>query len=215
MEPVNKVAFGKRVAARREKLDMSQADLAAAVGMKQQGIDSIEHGEVARPRLLKEIAKALKTTQDWLLHKRGSEDQRETDPGVVWVPEISWVSAGRLTEPTADIPVADVPLLAFADLGRGDFFALRVQGDSMDRISPDGSVIIVNRADHTLIAGKCYVFYVAGKTTFKAWRPGRAGEPPYLEPLTTNPVGNKPIFFKGKEPIVIGRVYRSIIDLYS
>ena len=83
------------------------------------------------------------------------------------VPLLSWVSAGRLADAGSQIPVEDVPLLAFADLGRGEFFALKVQGDSMDRVSPDGSIIVVNKADRALVAGKCYVFSQQGEMAFK------------------------------------------------
>lgn len=61
------MALGRRVAQRRTELDLSQDALARGVGMKQQGIDAIEKGRVARPRLLKEIAQALDTSQEWLL----------------------------------------------------------------------------------------------------------------------------------------------------
>ena len=126
------------------------------------------------------------------------------------IPVIEWVTAGKLTEPKSQIPVEDVPLLAFADLGRGDFFSLVVKGDSMDRISPEGSVIVVNRADRTLISGKAYIFSIKGETTFKLWQ---GGDPPYLAPFSTNPT-HTPKFVKKKRDFeVIGRVKRSILDL--
>lgn len=122
------------------------------------------------------------------------------------VPLVSWVSAGKLADANSQIPVEDVPLLAFADLGRGDFFALRVQGDSMDRVSPDGSVIVVNRADRVLVNGAFYVFAQRGQATYKRWRP----DPPRLTPFSTNPE-NEPIFVK--EVDAVGRVKRTILDL--
>lgn len=108
------------------------------------------------------------------------------------------------------MPVEDVPLLAFADLGRGEFFALRVEGDSMDRWSPDGSVIVVNRADREPVNGKAYVFFHKTEgTTYKLWH----AEPEYLEPHSTNPA-NKPIFIKRKKDLeVVGRVRRTVLDL--
>lgn len=125
------------------------------------------------------------------------------------VPVLEWISAGKLSEARSQIPVQDVPLLAFADLGRGEFFALRVSGNSMDRVSPDGSTIVVNRADRQLIAGRCYVFAVRGETTYKIWH----ADPPYLAPYSTNPA-NQPIFIKRKRDLeVIGRVRRTVLDL--
>lgn len=80
MRKVDKIAFGSRVARRRVALKLNQTEVAKAVGMKQQGVDAIENGRVARPRLLKELAVALRTTQEWLLWHEGDEDAPELDP---------------------------------------------------------------------------------------------------------------------------------------
>jgi SOS-response transcriptional repressor LexA len=125
------------------------------------------------------------------------------------VPLLSWVSAGELADPDSQIPTDEVPLLAYAELGRGDFFALDVKGDSMNRISPEGSRIVVNRAERTLVADAPYVFAVRGEATYKLWQPS----PPHLEPFSTNPV-HKPIFVRGRADMeVIGRVRRTTLDL--
>ena len=132
-------------------------------------------------------------------------------PKVSLVPLLDYVSAGKLTSPMSQIPVEDVPLLAFADLGRGEFFALRVDGDSMDRISPEGSVIVVNKSDRSLIPGKPYVFSRRGEATYKLWRP----DPPRLTPYSINPA-HEPLFVKTKreaEGMIVGRVKRSVLDL--
>jgi hypothetical protein len=102
-------------------------------------------------------------------------------------------------------------LLAFADLGRGDFFALQVEGTSMDRISPEGSVIVVDRSDKQLVGGKPYIFSLkGGEATYKLWHPG---DPAYLEPSSWD-ASNKPQFVKRmKELFVIGRVRRTLMDL--
>jgi SOS-response transcriptional repressor LexA len=134
----------------------------------------------------------------------------EARTALVPVPLVDWISAGRLATSESQLPVEKVPLLAFADLGAGDFFATRVKGDSMDRLSPEGSIIIVDRNDKTLIGGKCYVFAVKGETTFKMYQ---ADDPPYLAPYSTNP-SNKPIFPKKKTDWeIVGRVKRTLLDL--
>lgn len=81
----------------------------------------------------------------------------------------------------------------------------------MDRLSPDGSVIIVNQADRTLIAGRAYVISRRGEATFKLWR----ADPPRFAPYSTNPM-HEPIFVKSKEAaqdMVVGRVKRTVLDL--
>lgn len=126
------------------------------------------------------------------------------------VPILDWVTAGKLAEPRSQIPAEDVPLLAFADLGHGEFFGLKVTGTSMDRLSPEGSIIIVNRADKTLVSGKCYVFAVRGETTYKRWA---GGDVPRLAPYSFDPI-HEPIFVKKKRDLeVIGRVKRTVLDL--
>jgi SOS-response transcriptional repressor LexA len=162
----------------------------------------------------KKYARAYGVMPGWLLTGEGPKhpprSPRDETSKVVMVPVLDWVSAGKLTEPGSQIPVEDVPLLAFADLGRGEFFALRVDGTSMDRISPHGSIIVVNRADRHLVAGKPYVFSLRGAATYKLWHPG---DPAYLEPSSWDS-SNKPIFFKRRSDVeVVGRVRRTLMDL--
>src|SRR4051812_3892487 len=112
MRLVDKAAFGQRLARRRTALGITQTALAKTVGMKQQGIDDIEHGVVARPRLMREIAAALKTTEAWLLWKEGPENAPAEAPSVLQIPLLSWVSAGKLAVAEVPTPVEDVPFLA-------------------------------------------------------------------------------------------------------
>lgn len=129
---------------------------------------------------------------------------------LVRVPLLDKVAAGKLRAPNSQVPPGSLAL-EFNDLGRGDFFALEVEGDSMDRISPEGSRIVVNQGERTLVSGKPYVFSIRGAATFKIWRP----DPPRLAPYSTNP-SHEPIFVKSKmeaEKLVVGRVKRTVLDL--
>lgn len=142
---------------------------------------------------------------------RARQAQERSEPKVSMVPLVDSVPAGKLAAPISQIPFEQAPHLGFAGLGRGDFIALTVRGDSMDRISPDGSIIIINKADRTLVSGKPYVFCVRGEVTFKLWRP----EPARLQPFSTNPV-YEPQYVKSKaeaEKLVVGRVKRTVLDL--
>lgn len=63
---------GNRVAEERMRLGMSQQELATQVTrlgypITQTGIDKIEKRDTARPKCLKELAVALRVTQEWLL----------------------------------------------------------------------------------------------------------------------------------------------------
>lgn len=74
MKDVDPKQLGARIAARRKERELSQEQLAALLEMSQQGIEKIENGHVKRPRLLREIALALWTSQDWLLFGEGEKE---------------------------------------------------------------------------------------------------------------------------------------------
>jgi SOS-response transcriptional repressor LexA len=191
------------LAAAMKRLGIGPTALAAEVGTTKQNIDRWARGErkLTVPWAEK-IAPVLQTTAGELLLSDGGGIQR--------IPLLDWIQAGRLTNTRSQLPMEDVPLLAFADLGRGEFFALRVHGASMDRVSPDGSVIVVDKSDKTLLAGRFYVFAVRGATTYKRWQ---AGKPSYLAAFSTDPAEG-PIFIeKRKDFEVVGRVRRTMLDL--
>jgi SOS-response transcriptional repressor LexA len=186
--------------------DMSQAELARRLETRLRvGFD--------RSKVQKILKGTRAVSADEMLaieEVTGFPAPAEARSALVPVPLVDWVSASKLSDIASQLPVEKVPLLAFADLGQGDFFATRVVGDSMDRLSPEGSIIIVDRNDKQLVGGKCYVFAHKGETTFKMYQ---ADDPPYLAPYSTNPA-NKPIFPKKKaEWEIIGRVKRTVLDL--
>jgi transcriptional regulator with XRE-family HTH domain len=78
MRTVDPKALGARLFARREGRGHTQDSLARAIGMKQQGVDNIEKGKVRRPRLIREIAAELGTSQEWLLWAEGPEAVDDT-----------------------------------------------------------------------------------------------------------------------------------------
>ena len=180
----------------------TKSQLADAMGIRREALSRMISGTgEAREVTAVELARAGEFFRVPLHDFRGSRDAPPT------VPLISWVSAGRLAE-SSQAPRAE-RLLAMPDLGSGDFFALTVKGDSMDRISPDGSIIVVNRREQQLVAGKAYVFAIKGEATYKLWRPG---PPARLEPYSTNPM-NEPIFPERRKLFVVGRVRRTLLDL--
>ncbi len=190
---------------------------------------AIDHKKLAQAELARQLQHQLRRSYDRsMVYKmlKGERDvsagelvaieritgyQVPTDmrPEISRIPLISWVSAGELVDASTQIPLEELPLLTFADLGAGEFFALRVEGDSMDRVSPTGSVIVVNRAERALTGNRFYIFAARGETTYKRWH----GNPPYLAPFSTNPV-HEPIFLNRRKDVeVIGRVRRTVLDL--
>lgn len=125
------------------------------------------------------------------------------------LPVVSWVAAGKLTEPDMQLP-ADAETIEISGLEPGDYFGTRVRGDSMNRLAPEGSLIIVNRAEREPMRGRRYIFAHRGKTTFK-----RFGglDPMRLEPESLNQE-HEPIYPKdGEHWDVIGRVRLVITEV--
>jgi SOS-response transcriptional repressor LexA len=157
------------------------------------------------PRLdsLVRLADALHTTPDWLAFGTGAAES-------LWVPKISWVNAGAFGVSDAVVHLDDVERIEVSGLPEGDWFALEVQGDSMDRISPPESIILVNRADKRLVNNACYVIQDGeGGATYKRYRQN----PIRFEPVSTNPNHDSLFPDRDNTPTIFGRVGRSYIDM--
>jgi SOS-response transcriptional repressor LexA len=185
--------------ARRPKL--TQKDLAEAIGTSQQQIGKLLHGEREMTALWAEkLAPVLRTSPELLVFPALRRYR---------VPLMSWVSAGRLVSQDG-VRKSDVKrYLLAADLPRGDWVGLEVEGDSMNLVAPEGSYIFVNRDDHRLVNDAFYVFVTPdGDTTFKRYR---GGARPRLQPFSTNP--DHETIHPTNELHVFGRVGRVIHDL--
>lgn len=121
-------------------------------------------------------------------------------------PVIAWVSAGQLM---SDSAIDEAIGTARAVLGPGDWIALRVEGESMDRISPPGSIIFVDRKDKRLVNGAFYVIDDGeGEATYKRFV---AGEQMKFEPVSKNK--DLPAIYPDNEPTIVGRVKLTMLDL--
>lgn len=124
------------------------------------------------------------------------------------IPVISWVAAGRLADPDIQVE-SESETIEISGLEPGDYFGTRVRGASMNRIAPDGAMIIVNRADREAIRGRRYIFSHRGQTTFKRYG---GSDPTRLEPESTEQIDT--IFPKSDEDWnIIGRVRLVIAEV--
>jgi len=210
-------SIGKRIAAARAAgigRRVTQAELATNLGVSPQAVSGWERGEsFPEAEKLTRIANFLSVSLGWLLQgdESGYSAPTPDDKNTVIVRLVDSVPAGKLAAPMSQLAMEQLPLMIFNNLDRGEYIALTVDGDSMDRISPDGSIIVINKSDRTLVSGKPYVFCHRGRVTYKLWRP----EPARLQPHSTNPM-HEPIYVKDKveaEKLVVGRVKRSVLDL--
>lgn len=195
---------GENLRALRKLKKLSQAKVAELSGVSQQLISQLETGTAEKTTELPALAQAL------------GVGVHELDPSytpdasgipTINVPYLAWVSAGTMMR--EDISDEALGVVRVADLAAsGDWIALKVVGDSMDRISPPDSIIFVDRKDKRLVPNACYVIADDdGNATYKRYR----SAPTRFEPVSTN--DNHETIFPDNDPIIVGRVRRSIIDM--
>lgn len=150
-------------------------------------------------------AKLFRVDAGWLLYGGEAETVRED----VDVPLLSMVAATNLRYQPG-VEEHDIQRrIKVGDLPKGDWIALQVDGDSMDRVAPDGAIILVDRSDDRLIDGRYYVFSLGGgEATFKRYK----RNPQRLQPFSTNP-DHMSIPADNDDLYVFGRVKRVIHDL--
>jgi phage repressor protein C with HTH and peptisase S24 domain len=192
----------------REAVGLTQAQLAELADTSQPQIKRLESGERELTRTWAErLAPHLGTTAVRLLFPDDAVDEGGQVRGRL----ISWVSAGALLKPDAPIQDDDAAQWVYApDLDpQGDWIVLRVDGDSMNRISPHDSLIFVNRKDRRLVPNACYVIGDGeGGATYKRYRP-----PNTWEPVSTNPVHQPIRLPMNQEPDIIGRVRKTVLSM--
>lgn len=213
MGAMKKIKYPNGLRVAMEKAGKGPSELADRLNTNKQNITRWSNGDrKLTVEWAKKLAPLLGTTADVLLLVSKNDAPLDNQwHEVTQVPLLEKVTAGKLKQSMSQLPPGDFPKLAFSGLGRGTFFALTVEGDSMDRIAPDGAVIVVDEADKTLIAGKCYVVSDRTGLTFKVWKPN----PPRWAPASTNPI-HEPIFVRTKEAaqhMVVGRVKRAVVNL--
>lgn len=204
------MSLAARFKARRLELGMTQVEVAAAAGISQQSIESIESGRTRKPRSLLDLAKALKCSPDWLLN--GKNIMPLAEVSTRRIPVLSYVQAGQLTEvkDTTDFSGEMEYVLADADVPE-TCFALRIDGDSMQPEFKEGDIVIID-PDLCPAPGEFVVAKNNGhEATFKKYRPLGVGIADFeLVPL--NP--DYPVLRSAEVPLrIIGvmiehRIYR-------
>lgn len=191
------------------------AELARALDTNRQNITRWKKGERELPREIAEKAAPLlhRTAADIIMitHSLGTVVvEAKTRNRAIEVPLLARVPAGRLWATDAvDRRNVRKTLIAHGLPAGGDWIALEVDGDSMDKIAPEGAIIYVDRSDQRLIKDRFYVFQTeAGDSTFKRYRP----DPPRLVPYSTNP-DREPIRLEDEPYYCVGRVRRVQTDL--
>lgn len=197
--------LARRIKDRLEILGLNARSAALKAGLKEDAIRNVLRGRSESPRgkTLSAIAEALSLPIEELLGQGNVIDRRFP---LTAVPVVSWVEAGSFAEATDPYEPGDSAHEIQVPSVRTTLIALIVRGNSMNRVAPDGSTILVDYSRHELIPGKYYVVKNGGDATFKRYRPN----PDRFEPDSTE---EHQIIFPENGITVVGQVVRVIHDL--
>ncbi len=145
------MSLAQRLKQSRAQAQISQRELAKRSGLSQQLISKLENGLVESTTEVFRLAEALRVDPRWLATGQGDGGggkNTATGPAITaYVPLISWVAAGSWRDVADPYPAGVGEALVPVTCRAGpNAYALRVQGDSMEPVFPDGSVIIVDPA---------------------------------------------------------------------
>ncbi|RCL03072.1 MAG: Peptidase S24-like protein [Candidatus Tokpelaia sp. JSC189] len=202
----------ERIDQRLKALGLSESKASVMAGLSNSAIRDIRRrvkdggvNKSVETKTLASLAKVLKTNVAWLAEGGRLED---IEKNVMDVPLISWVSAGQMQGNEGSVDFSDFPSVAAYDLPRGKWIALRVDGLSMNKVSPPDSIIFVNMSEVDLVPNACYV--IADETGLAAYKRYKPHEIPPFQPDSYQKIASPRIEGKIK---IIGRVRRTVADM--
>ena len=130
-----------RIKSAREDLKLTKRELAKRIGVHESSINKYEKGLVDIPlSKISELARVLKVTEAYLM---GWEEKSEQPPQGLQIPVLGTVAAGIPISAVEDI--LDYEEIPLAWQNQGEFFALKIKGDSMKPDINDGDTVIVRQ----------------------------------------------------------------------
>lgn len=146
----------------RRKYGLTQAELGEKIGVNQNTISNWESGKrnADFPNLSK-LANVLKCTTDYLLEV--SDVEKVSKKGVR-IPVLGYVKAGIPIDRIQEI--VDYEEISEDMAKKGDFFGLKVKGDSMEPRIKEGDVVIV-RKQPDILSGDVAIVCVGDDVTIK------------------------------------------------
>lgn len=147
-----------RIKELRLRMGLTQEELGKKIGVGKAAIHKYEAGYVENLKrtTLSNLAQVLETTPTYLM---GWDDNNENIFKSVKIPVLGRISAGIPLEAIEDIKDYEEIPKYMAD--RGEYFALRIQGESMEPKFSDDDVVIIKRQDN-VESGEIAVVIVNG-----------------------------------------------------
>ena len=128
-----------RIKSAREDLKLTKRELAKRIGVHESSINKYEKGLVDIPlSKISELSRVLNVTEAYLM---GWEDEQK--PQGIKIPVLGTVAAGIPISAVEDI--LDYEEIPQSWKNQGDFFGLRIKGDSMKPDINDGDTVIVRQ----------------------------------------------------------------------
>ena len=130
-----------RIKSTRESLKLTKRELAKRIGVHESSINKYEKGLVDIPlSKITELARVLNVTESYLM---GWEDDDKETPQGIKIPVLGTVAAGIPISAVEDI--LDYEEVPQSWQNQGEFFGLRIKGDSMKPDINDGDTVIVKQ----------------------------------------------------------------------
>ena len=191
-----------RIKVRLHELDKSARRASLEGGLTQDAIRNILRAKSKNPRrdTLEGIARGLDWDLDDLLQNSHSKPFYRSKTAIQSVPIISWIDAESVLSPRQKYDFKEktngyVPVT----YQRKTLFALPIVNNIMERVAPEGSLIVVDFNEKILIPNGYFVVRHNGKVLFRKFE----NKPRRLEPDSSYLY--KTVFIKQKID-VIGRV---------
>lgn len=194
---------GERIKRRRRQLDLTLEQVAMKVGVTRATIQRYEAGEFSPKRdVAKKLGEALKVSPAYIMGYIDDSDECRFD--MPRIPVLGYVAAGKPIDAVENIlEYVDIsPVLA----KKGEFFALRIKGESMAPRMSDGDLVIV-RKQSDIESGQIGVAMInCGEATVKRIIKGKN----YISLVPLNPEYQPQIFsieeVKTLPVVIIGKV---------
>lgn len=195
------------IKSRRIELNLTLEQVGDLVGVGKSTVRKWETGDIEnmkRDKIVK-LAKALRVSPSYIMGIEDEQPQLETLP-VKKIPVVSKISAGLPIYSEENL--IDYIYFATNKLNSDkEEFALKVSGDSMDKIFQDGDIVVVEK-DSVVENGQLGVVMINGyNATVKRIRYN--GDQIILIPESNNSSHYPQVYGKNDEVKIIGRVVAS------
>lgn len=187
-----------RIKSAREDLKLTKRELAKRIGVHESSINKYEKGLVDIPlSKISELARVLKVTEAYLM---GWEEKTPQTQQGLQIPVLGTVAAGIPISAVEDI--LDYEEIPLAWKSQGEFFALKIKGDSMEPRMESGDVVIVKQQSDANSGDTVIVLVNGDDATCKKLQKTDNG----IMLVSTNPK-YPPMFYSNEEistkPVVI------------